>query len=83
MLCGRKDHYGAHTIRGLKQTHQPSPWINDYVQFSIMPIRGRDKVDEESRQSWFSHQSVIMAVFTLSEVVKGPGVKSKYGLIIV
>ena len=29
------------------------------------------------------HQSVIMAVFTLSEVVKGPGVKSKYGLIIV
>ena len=22
-----------------------------------MPIRGRDKVDEESRQSWFSHQS--------------------------
>ena len=49
--------YGAHTIRGLKQTHQPSPWINDYGQFSIMPIRGRDKVDEESRQSWFSHQS--------------------------
>ena len=49
--------YGAHTIRGLKQTHQPSPWINDYGQFSIMPVRGRDKVDEESRQSWFSHQS--------------------------
>ena len=22
-----------------------------------MPVRGRDKVDEESRQSWFSHQS--------------------------
>ena len=49
--------YGAHTIRGLKQTHQPSPWINDYGQFSIMPVRGRDKVDEESRQSWFSHQT--------------------------
>ena len=49
--------YGAHTIRGLKQTHQPSPWINDYGQFSIMPVRGKDKVDEESRQSWFSHQS--------------------------
>ena len=49
--------YGAHTIRGLKQIHQPSPWINDYGQFSIMPVRGRDKVDEESRQSWFSHQS--------------------------
>ena len=30
--------YGAHTIRGLKQTHQPSPWINDSGQFSIMPV---------------------------------------------
>ena len=49
--------YGAHTIRGFKQTHQPSPWINDYGQFSLMPVRGRDKLDEESRQSWFSHQS--------------------------
>ena len=35
--------YGAHTIRGLKQTHQPSPWINDYGQFSLMPVRGRAK----------------------------------------
>ncbi len=25
--------YGAHTICGFKQTHQPSPWINDYGQF--------------------------------------------------
>ena len=49
--------YGAHTIRGFKQTHQPSPWINDYGQFSLMPVRGHDKIDEESRQSWFSHQS--------------------------
>ena len=49
--------YGAHTIRGFKQTHQPSPWINDYGQFSLMPVRGADKFDEESRQSWFSHQS--------------------------
>ncbi len=49
--------YGSHTIRGLKQTHQPSPWINDYGQFSIMPVRGNEMLDEESRQSWFSHQS--------------------------
>ena len=49
--------YGAHTLRGLKQTHQPSPWISDYGQFSVMPVRGNDKLDEESRQSWFSHQS--------------------------
>ena len=49
--------YGAHTICGFKQTHQPSPWINDYGQFSLMPVRGRDKVGETSRRSWFSHQS--------------------------
>ena len=28
--------YDAHKIRGLKQTHQPSPWINDYGQFSLV-----------------------------------------------
>ena len=48
--------YGAHTICGFKQTHQPSPWINDYGQFSMMPVRG-DAFDEKSRRSWFSHQS--------------------------
>ena len=30
--------YTATKIRGFKQTHQPSPWINDYGQFSIMPM---------------------------------------------
>ena len=49
--------YGAHTICGFKQTHQPSPWINDYGQFSLMPVRSRDAIDETSRRSWFSHQS--------------------------
>ena len=38
--------YGAHTLRGFKQTHQPSPWINDYGQFAVMPVRGNDKLDE-------------------------------------
>ena len=49
--------YDKHTIRGIKQTHQPSPWINDYGQFSVMPVRGNGAFDEESRQSWFSHQA--------------------------
>ena len=31
--------YDAHQIRGFEQTHQPSPWINDYGQFAIMPVR--------------------------------------------
>ena len=29
--------YTEDKIRGLKQTHQPSPWFNDYGQFAIMP----------------------------------------------
>ena len=46
--------YSATKIRGFKQTHQPSPWMNDYGQFSIMPITGKLKFKEEERQSWFS-----------------------------
>lgn len=49
--------YDAHRIRGFKQTHQPSPWINDYGQFALMPVRDVSKVDQESRASWFSHKS--------------------------
>ena len=49
--------YTAHKIRGFKQTHQPSPWINDYGQFSIMPVVGRPEFDEEKRASWFSHKA--------------------------
>lgn len=49
--------YDAHQIRGFKQTHQPSPWINDYGQFAVMPVRDSKTVDQDSRASWFSHKS--------------------------
>lgn len=49
--------YDAHMIRGFEQTHQPSPWINDYGQFAIMPVRDAADVDQDSRASWFSHKS--------------------------
>ena len=49
--------YASDKIRGFKQTHQPSPWINDYGQFSLMPVTGRLKIDQDSRASWFSHKS--------------------------
>jgi predicted alpha-1,2-mannosidase len=51
--------YNADRIRGFKQTHQPSPWINDYGQFSILPITGKPEFDEEKRSSWFSHKTEI------------------------
>ncbi len=49
--------YDAHKIRGFKQTHQPSPWINDYGQFSLMPTVGEPVFDENKRASWFSHKA--------------------------
>ena len=49
--------YTDDKIRGLKQTHQPSPWINDYGQFSIMPVTTGPVFDEEARASWFSHKA--------------------------
>ena len=51
--------YTANKIRGFKQTHQPSPWITDYGQFSIMPVTGKLEFDEEKRASWFSHKGEI------------------------
>ncbi len=49
--------YDADKIRGIKQTHQPSPWINDYGQFAIMPVTGEVVFDEDARASWFSHKA--------------------------
>lgn len=48
--------YDAHRICGIRQTHQPSPWINDYGQFSIMATVGAPVFDEDKRSSWFSHK---------------------------
>ena len=49
--------YAADKLRGFKQTHQPSPWINDYGQFAIMPVTGGLKIGEDERASWFSHKA--------------------------
>ena len=48
--------YTKNRIYGFEQTHQPSPWINDYGQFSIMPVTGEPEMDEAKRASWFSHK---------------------------
>jgi len=49
--------YDAYKISGFKQTHQPSPWIGDYGQFSLFPLTGELKIRDEERASWFSHKS--------------------------
>lgn len=50
--------YDAYKIRGFKQTHQPSPWMNDYGQFAIMPVIGL-KFNQDDRASWFSHKAEV------------------------
>ncbi|GAB3020737.1 GH92 family glycosyl hydrolase [Bowmanella dokdonensis] len=49
--------YDDDKIRGIKQTHQPSPWLNDYGAFSLMAVTGELKFQEEDRASWFSHKA--------------------------
>ncbi|MBQ5627102.1 MAG: GH92 family glycosyl hydrolase, partial [Bacteroidaceae bacterium] len=51
--------YTANKIYGFEQTHQPSPWINDYGEFTIMPMSGKPVVDEAERASWFSHKGEV------------------------
>lgn len=58
--------YDATQIKGFKQTHQPSPWMNDYGQFSIMPVTGELKFKEDERQSWFSHKAEIVKPYYYS-----------------
>lgn len=53
--------YTAEKIRGFKQTHQPSPWMNDYGQFSVMPVTGKLEFDQNKRASWFSHKAETVA----------------------
>ncbi len=58
--------YTAKKIRGLKQTHQPSPWINDYGQFSLMATVGEPVFDEAKRASWFSHKAEVATPYYYS-----------------
>jgi len=58
--------YSAEKIRGFKQTHQPSPWMNDYGQFSIMPVSGKLRFREADRASWFSHKGEIATPYYYS-----------------
>ena len=51
--------YDDHQITGIKQTHQPSPWINDYAAFSLMPVTGGNRLTEVQRASWFSHKAEV------------------------
>lgn len=48
--------YRQNKLRGIRQTHQPSPWIGDYAAFSLMPVSGKLAVNENDRASEFRRQ---------------------------
>lgn len=58
--------YMANHIRGFKQTHQPSPWMNDYGQFSLMPVTTGPVWEEDDRASWFSHKTEVATPYHYS-----------------
>ena len=60
--------YTADKIKGFKQTHQPSPWMNDYGVFSIMPVTGKMVFRENDRASWFSHKAEIVKPYYLVSI---------------
>ncbi|TPG15187.1 glycoside hydrolase family 92 protein [Sphingomonas koreensis] len=51
--------YAAHKINGIKQTHQPSPWMNDYAAFALFAETGPLKLKPEDRASWYSHKAEV------------------------
>ncbi len=57
MNSGWQYTYTSDKINGFKQTHQPSPWMNDYGKFAIMPVTGKAMFQEKDRESWFSHKA--------------------------
>jgi predicted alpha-1,2-mannosidase len=58
--------YDENKIRGIKQTHQPSPWVNDYAAFSLMAVTGDLNFQEDKRESWFSHKAETVTPYHYS-----------------
>ena len=70
--------YAADKIVGFKQTHQPSPWIGDYGQFSIMPVTGGKKISQQERSSSFSHKAEIVTPYYYSVYLADHDIKTEF-----
>lgn len=69
--------YTDDKIKGFKQTHQPSPWINDYGQFALMPVAGGKKFLQNERGSWFSHKAETAKPYYYSVYLADHDVKTE------
>ena len=50
----------ARVFRGLRLTHQPSPWINDYAAIVFLPQTGEQLVDRNQRHSAMDPEKLIL-----------------------
>ena len=44
-------------FRGIRQTHQLSPWVNDYGSFLVMPVVGKVAFTNKDRGTRFTHKA--------------------------
>lgn len=63
-------------IVGFKQTHQPSPWINDYGCWSIMPQTGNPGITCEKRALTYKRENEISKPYTY-KVLFDNGIKTE------
>lgn len=70
--------YQDDKIVGFKQTHQPSPWMNDYGYFAIMPATGSMRFKESDRASWFSHKTEIVQPHYYKVYLADPDVTTEF-----
>ncbi len=68
--------FAEDSIRGFRQTHQPSPWMNDYGTFSLMPLSGELQMNNRLRARKFSHANEVARPY-LYEVKFDDGTRVK------
>jgi len=67
--------YTENKIRGFKQTHQPSPWMNDFGEFSLMPVNAVKKLLELCH----SHNVLVSTGGFIEHVLtQGPEAVTRY-----
>ena len=47
-------------VQGIRATHQPSPWMGDYGQFTIMPQTGERLLGAAARSSGYDKESLVV-----------------------
>ena len=55
--------YNAKRLQGIRATHQPSPWMGDYGNFTIMPQTGRLIIGAKSRESAYKKEESFFSPY--------------------